>query len=139
SGYMPNLDGTGEDQPVGKVAVLEDTDGDGKMDKRTVFLEGLVMPRALSLVGDGLLVAEPPHLWYCRDTDGDGKSDQKVEIAKDYGDQKNPEHTANGLMWALDNWIYSADTTMRFRYLDGEWMREPTSFRGQWGISQDDF
>ncbi len=139
SGYMPNADGIGEDQPVGKIATLEDTDGDGKMDKRTVFLDGLVMPRALALVRDGLLVAEPPHLWFCRDTDGDGKSDSKTEVAKDYGDQKSPEHTANGLMWALDNWIYSADTTVRFRSGEEDWQREPTTFRGQFGISQDDF
>lgn len=139
SGYMPNADGTGEDKPTGKIAVLEDTNQDGVMDKRSIFLDGLVMPRALALVRDGLLVAEPPHLWFCRDTDGDGKSDSKIEVAKDYGDTKSPEHTANGLMWALDNWIYSADTTMRFRNDDGEWRREPTTFRGQWGISQDDF
>lgn len=139
SGYMPNADGIGEDKPVGKIAVLEDINGDGRMDKRSVFLDGLVMPRALSLVRDGLLVAEPPHLWFCRDTDHDGKADQKVEVAKDYGDQKSPEHTANGLMWALDNWIYSADTTMRFRSGEEDWIREPTSFRGQFGISQDDF
>ena len=139
SGYMRDADGTGENQPFGKVVSLEDTDGDGKMDKRTVFLDGLVMPRALALIRDGLLVAEPPHLWFCRDTDGDGKSDQKTEVAKDYGDTKSPEHTANGLMWALDNWIYSADTTMRFRSGEEDWIREPTSFRGQFGISQDDF
>src|SRR5271170_6298472 len=57
-GFMPNVDGTGEDQPVGRIVVLEDTDGDGKMDKRTVFADGLVMPRALCLVRDGVLVAE---------------------------------------------------------------------------------
>ncbi|MEO6183182.1 MAG: c-type cytochrome, partial [Verrucomicrobiota bacterium] len=139
SGFMPDADGKGEDQPVGKIAVLEDTDSDGKMDKRTVFLDGLVMARALALVKGGLLVAEPPRLWFCQDTDGDGKSDSKVEVAKDYGDQKNPEHTANGLMTALDNWIYSADHTTRFRNVDGEWQREPTVFRGQWGISQDNY
>ena len=139
SGFMPDADGKGEDQPVGKVVVIEDTDGDGKMDKRTVFLDKLVMARAISLVKGGLLVAEPPRLWFCQDTDGDGKCDSKVEVAKDYGDQKNPEHTANGLMTALDNWIYSADHTTRFRNVDGEWQREPTTFRGQWGISQDNY
>ena len=139
SGFMPNADGTGEDQPVGKVALLEDSDGDGKMDKRSVFVDGLVMPRAISLVREGLLVAEPPHLWFFRDTDGDGKSDNKTEVAKDYGDTKNPEHTANGLILAMDNWIYSANHTTRFRNEDGEWRREPTTFRGQWGISQDDY
>jgi len=42
-------------------------------------------------------------------------------------------------MLGLDNWIYSANHTTRFRNLDGNWEREPTAFRGQWGISQDDF
>ncbi|HZQ48165.1 MAG TPA: dehydrogenase, partial [Verrucomicrobiae bacterium] len=54
-GFMPDADGKGEDQPVGRIVVLEDTDGDGKMDKRTVFADGLVMPRALCLVRDGVL------------------------------------------------------------------------------------
>src|SRR5437899_640955 len=48
-GYMPNIEGAGELKKVGSVVVLEDTDGDGRMDKRTVFLDGLVMPRAQSL------------------------------------------------------------------------------------------
>src|SRR5687767_3306329 len=61
-GYMPNVDGVGEREPVGNVVVLTDTDSDGRYDKRVVFADKLVMPRALSLVGDGLLVAEPPHL-----------------------------------------------------------------------------
>ena len=122
-----------------KILILEDTDGDGRFDKRTVFMDGLVLPRAMSLVGDGVLIAEPPHLWFCRDTNGDGRADQKVEIAKDYGNIDNPEHNANGLMWAMDNWIYSANFNARFRYQgDGRFTREPTIMRGQWGISQDD-
>ena len=138
-GYMPNPDGHGEDAKVGTIAVLEDTDGDGRMDKRTVFLDGLVLPRALALVGDGLLVAEPPHLWFCRDTDGDGKADEKTEIANDYGSQANVEHTANGLLRAMDNWIYSANHTVRFRYEgNGKFTRDLTVTRGQWGIAQDD-
>jgi glucose/arabinose dehydrogenase/mono/diheme cytochrome c family protein len=138
-GYMPNPDGIGEDAPVGAIAVLEDTNGDGRADKRTVFADGLVMPRALALVGDGLLVAEPPNLWFLRDTDGDGRADQKTLVAADYGNNKNPEHTANGLMWALDNWIYNANHTQRFRYLgDGKFQTEHTISRGQWGMTQDD-
>src|SRR5882724_6651037 len=46
--FMPNIDGTGELEKTGDVVVLEDTDGDGKMDRRTVFLDNLVMPRALA-------------------------------------------------------------------------------------------
>jgi len=97
-GYMPNIDGTGEREPVGMVAVLTDTDGDGRYDQRTVFADKLIMPRAIALVGDGLLVGEPPHLWFLRDTNGDGVADEKTEIASDYGEITNPEHNANGLL-----------------------------------------
>ncbi|HSH92843.1 MAG TPA: c-type cytochrome [Roseimicrobium sp.] len=146
-GYMPDADGHGEDKKVGSISILEDTDGDGRMDKRTEFISDLVMPRALSLVGGGVLVSEPPNLLFCRDTDGDGKCDERIKIADDYakqadtslGTKANPEHSSNGLMWALDNWIYSANHTVRFRYNQGEWKRDTTSFRGQWGISQDNY
>src|SRR4051812_20771720 len=139
-GYMPNVDGVGEDEPVCLVAVLTDSDGDGRYDQRVVFADKLVMPRAISLIDDGLLVGEPPHLWFLRDTNGDGVADEKTEIAADYGNTTNPEHNANGLMWALDNWIYSANFTARFRYEgNGKFRREPTVTRGQWGITQDDY
>jgi mono/diheme cytochrome c family protein len=42
-------------------------------------------------------------------------------------------------MWAMDNWIYSANHTVRYRYDAGVWARETTNFRGQWGITQDDY
>jgi mono/diheme cytochrome c family protein/glucose/arabinose dehydrogenase len=138
-GLMLDVEARGEREPVCTIAVLEDTDGDGRFDRRTVFADKLVMPRALALVGDGLLVAEPPNLWFLRDTNGDGVADEKRSVASDYGDIKNPEHTANGLMWAMDNWIYSANFTARFRWQgDGKFTRDGTVTRGQWGITQDD-
>lgn len=140
-GFMPNVDGKGEDQHIGRVTVLRDTDGDGKMDRSTVFLDGLQLPRAIALVDDGVLIAEPPNLWFCRDTNKDGVCDEKTLLASDYGSQQNPEHTANGLLWGLDNWIYSANYTNRFRRIAGKWVHEPSAMisgRGQWGISQDD-
>jgi mono/diheme cytochrome c family protein/glucose/arabinose dehydrogenase len=145
--YMPDVDGHGETNASGKIAVLEDTDGDGRMDKRTVFLDGLVMPRALCLVRDGALVAEPPKLWFCRDTDGDGRADTRELVSDAYAKEADPrngprmniEHSANTLMPALDNWIYSANFTTKFRYDGDAWTKAPTAFRGQWGLSQDNF
>lgn len=138
-GYMQDIDGAGEDDRVGSIAVLEDTDRDGRFDRRTVFMDGLVMPRAVSLVGDGVLIAEPPHLWFARDLNGDGVADSKVEIVADYGGTGNPEHMANGLVWMMDNWIYSANHRVRYRYEGGDrFLSEPTVTRGQWGIAQND-
>ena len=144
--YMPDLDGRGEDAPVGRVVILEDTDGDGRMDRRTVFKDQLIMPRALMLVGDGALIGAPPKLWHCRDINGDGKADETIEVASDYGIQvdpkrpeiANPENAPNSLLWAMDNWIYSAQYSKRFRFDDGEWITDTTAVRGQWGLSQDD-
>lgn len=87
-GFMPNADGDGEDQPVGRVVMLLDDDGDGAMDRSEVFLDGLVMP------------------------------------------------LENGLMLALDNWIYNAKSDRRFRFDKGVFIEEKTLARGQWGIAQ---
>ncbi|MBC8325381.1 MAG: dehydrogenase [Verrucomicrobia subdivision 3 bacterium] len=137
--FMPNVDGTGEDARTGRVGVLEDTNGDGKMDKRTDFLTDLQMPRAIALVKGGVLVAEPPILWFCEDTDGDLKADKKTAVLKNYATQGPVEHTDNGLMPGLDNWLYNAKSTKRLRFIDGKWVLVNTRFRGQWGITQDNY
>ena len=146
-GYMPDLDGKGEDAPVGRISVLRDADGDGRYEEAKVFLDGLVLPRALAVVGDGLLVGAPPDLIFYRDTDGDGKIDKKEHVAGDYGVRvdparphlANPERAPNSLRWAFDNWIHSAAYTKKFRRTNGEWETGTTSFRGQWGLGEDAF
>ena len=146
-GYMPNLEGAGEENPTGRISVLTDTDGDGKYDKSTVFLDHLILPRAFLLTRDGALVGAPPNLWFYRDTNGDGVADEKTDVAFDFGVQTdpkrpflaNPERAPNSLVWGLDNWIYVGAYTKRFRFRNGSWESAPTVFRGQWGLSQDDF
>lgn len=138
-GYMPNVDGTGEEIRTGRIGVLEDTDGDGRMDKRTDFLEGLQMPRAIAFVKGGVLVAEPPHLFYCRDLDGDLRCDSMEMILRDYGIQGPVEVTDNGLLRGLDNWLYNARSDKRLRLVDGKWVLKHDYTRGQWGISHDDY
>jgi mono/diheme cytochrome c family protein/glucose/arabinose dehydrogenase len=136
-GYMRDLQGRGEGDPICRVVVLEDTDADGRADRSTVFLDGLVMPRSLTFVKGGVLVAEPPHLWLCQDTDGDLRCDRKTRVGT-YGVAGNPQHTANGLRYGIDNWLHSADIGKRHRFVDERLIEQDTILRGQFGVTFDD-
>lgn len=136
-GFMPDIDGTGEEDPVGRVSVLMDLDEDGQMDSSVVFLDSLVLPRAVAVVEGGALIAENIPLWYVEDTDGDLKADTKTLIDPEYGGRGLPEHSANGLWRGMDNWYYNAKSKYRYRMVDGEWIQDETEFRGQWGICHD--
>ena len=138
-GYMKDIRASNEREPSGRVVMLRDTNGDGRMDRRTVFADGLVLPRALKILDRGVLVAEPPNLWYMQDTDGDGKADTKESVTTAYGRREaNVEHNANTLLWALDNWIHTSEVDTFLRLKNGKFDVRRTIARGQWGASQDD-
>jgi putative membrane-bound dehydrogenase-like protein len=141
-GFMPDTSGTDSREPLGRIVVLEDENDDGKMDKRTVFLDKLILPRAIKVLDKGVLVGEPPNLWLARDTNGDLKADTKDLVRNDYGRlEGNPEHNANGLHWGLDNVIYTSEHTYHLQLNakgDGKFEAIPTLSRGQWGIGSDD-
>ena len=138
-GYMRDIAAAGERDPIGRVSVLEDTNDDGKMDKKTVFLDGLVLPRALKVLTRGVLIAEPPNLWLARDTNGDLRADTKELVTNTFGRlEANVEHNANGLMWAMDNWLHTSETDVYLRLKNGKFEVQKTLARGQWGLSQDD-
>ncbi len=136
-GFMPNIDGEGETEPVGRISVLEDKNGDGQMDVSTVFLDSLVMPRAIALVKGGALIAQNGSLWLAQDADGNLKADTKILIDSTYANNGLPEHSDNGLWRGMDNWYYNVKSRLRYRLTDGKWQRDSTEFRGQWGISHD--
>ena len=138
--YMNTPAATGELEPINRISVLEDTNGDGVMDKKTVFLDQLVMPRALCLAYGGVLVCEPPALfWY--PIEAGLKPGQRVLVDKNFAPNgfKNPEHTGNSPTWMMNNWIVSANHNLRFRRVDDEWKRAATTSRGQWGLTMDDW
>ncbi|MDQ4141866.1 MAG: dehydrogenase, partial [Bacteroidota bacterium] len=136
-GYMPDTIGTGEDKPIGKIVILEDTNKDGVADERRVFLDSLVLPRAICLIENGILVAEPPGLYFYEIiNDRPGK---KTLVDASYAEGGNVEHQPNGLYRALDNWIYNAKSSRRYRKRGNKWEIQATHFRGQWGISQDNY
>jgi mono/diheme cytochrome c family protein len=139
-GYMQDLPATNERAPIGRISVLQDTNNDGKMDKKTIFLDGLVLPRALKVLDKGVLIGEPPHLWLARDTNGDLKSDSKELVCDCYGTELgNVEHNENSLLWAMDNWMHTSEGDTYFRFKDGKMETRRTLSRGQWGATQDDF
>ncbi len=137
-GFMPDIDGKTEKEPTGRISILEDDDGDGKMDRSTIYLDSLILPRSLALVNGGALVADYKNLWLTKDTDGDLQADSKMIIDSAYANGPSPEHSANGLLLNTDNWYYNARSTWRYKFLHGQWVRDLTEFRGQWGISHDD-
>ncbi len=136
-GFMRDVDGSDEDAPVGKIVVLEDLDGDGRMDKSTTYLDKLVLPRALSLVKDGLLVIAPPHLLFCEDLDGDLVSDRQTIISDDWGGIYSPEHAPNGLVHGIDNRIHFAKHNQEAIWKNGKWQSFSAPAQGQWGVSMD--
>jgi mono/diheme cytochrome c family protein len=136
-GYMPNLEGIGEDVPNGRISILEDLNQDGVIDHSKVFLDKLVLPRGLAHVYGGLLYVDGPKLWFVEiKNDKPGK---KTLVDPVYAEGGNVEHSSNGLMMNIDNWIYNANYNFRYQLKNGKWVKEPTSYRGQWGITKDNF
>jgi mono/diheme cytochrome c family protein/glucose/arabinose dehydrogenase len=142
--YMQDENGGGtKTLKNGRVKRLVDLDGDGRMDRATVFVDGLNLPRMLLPLDDRLAVVETDssHVWSYRDTDGDGVADEKKLLFK--GREGSPtrsvEHQDSGLIWNLDNWIYISYNHERYRYTDGEWRAEKVpNHWAQWGLAQDD-
>jgi len=138
-GFAVNRQMENSFEPINELVVLDDTDGDGAFDSRTVFMDDLVMPRAFKVLANGCaLVGEPPNLWHACDTDGDLQADTRELVSDRFATRGVVEHGANGLMWAMDNTIVVAQNDWDLRFIDGKPTVVPSLNRGQWGLTQDD-
>jgi putative membrane-bound dehydrogenase-like protein len=99
-----------EKTPTGRVARLEDRDGDERFDNRTVFLDGLSWPTGVVPHDDGVFVAVAPDLLYAKDANGDGVADVKKAMFTGFGTE-NVQGLFNGLLWGPDGWIYGVTSS----------------------------
>ena len=136
--YMLDIDRTGDRDPISRISRLEDTNGDGKFDKSTVFLDGLILPRAIAATSGGVFYVNDYQLYFARDGDGDGKAEINVLVDAGYG-RGNVEHAPNTMFRAMDNWYYNGESPTRYRLINGTLVRQATESRGQWGMTQDNY
>lgn len=94
-------DGGGKD----RIKILEDTDGDGRADKVTVFAEGMNIPTGFTFANGGIIVAQAPEMLFLKDTDGDDVADVR-EVLFDGWSQRDTHAGPSNLHYGLDNWIW---------------------------------
>jgi putative membrane-bound dehydrogenase-like protein len=152
--YPLGVDGKGK--PGGRVKFLEDTNGDGKYVKATLFLDGLGFPTGVMPWGKGVIVTCAPEIFYAEDTDGDGKADLRRPLFTGFN-PGNQQHRVNGPVWGLDNWIYCANghsggrirstitgaqvsiSGRDFRFRPDDGILDPQTGQTQFGRAQDDW
>ncbi len=95
-----------KDPPADRIKVLEDTDGDGRADRVTVFAEGLLVPIGICVAGEKVYVAEAPNVWVFEDKDGDLKADGPPKALLTGFNGRNHDHGVHGLVLGPDHKLY---------------------------------
>jgi uncharacterized protein len=89
-----------------RISILRDTNGDGKMDKKDVFYEGLELVTSFVFHRDGVIVSQAPDILWLRDVDGDGKAEKVEKLYTGLG-TFDTHAVINNLRWGFDGWIYA--------------------------------
>jgi glucose/arabinose dehydrogenase len=140
--YMQDVNGSNSRAPISRISRHEDTDGDGTYDRHTVFIDKMVLPRIAFPLHDGVIIAletDNRDMFKYTDTDGDGVADKKELLYAGAGRVTNMEWQPGGMVWALDNWLYTTYNPFRMRLTPkGQVIREETDPNGgQWWVAQD--
>lgn len=88
-----------------RVKILEDTDGDGSVDKATIFADGLNIPSGIAVGHGGVWVANAPDILFLRDVDGDDRADEKQVVVTGFG-RADTHELPNSLSWGPDGYLY---------------------------------
>ncbi len=138
--YMQGEFATKQLGPVSRVVKLVDTNGDDITDKRTVFIDGVVLPRTVLSLHDRVLVTftESNSVWAYFDDNKDGVPDRRELAFEGGANHGNIEHQTSSMAWNLDNTICTND--YRFRYVNGNLSvgKHAIGRISQWGLARDD-
>jgi putative membrane-bound dehydrogenase-like protein len=94
-------------EPKDRILVLEDTDGDGRADRRSVFLEGLTYVTGIEVGFGGLWIIAPPRMLFVPDRDGDLRPDGEPVVLLDGFGTEGGHNIASGFTWGPDGWLYA--------------------------------
>ncbi len=89
-----------------RILIFEDADGDGRLDKRKVFLENLNLVSGLEVGFGGVWVGAAPYLLFVPDRDGDDVPDGEPEVLLDGWAYHDTHETLNTFIWGPDGWLY---------------------------------
>jgi glucose/arabinose dehydrogenase len=121
------------------VVVLEDTNGDGKADKSTVFASGLLIPTGvLPDNKGGCYVAASSQLLHFADTDGDGKADQKTIVLSSFGTE-DTHHNLHTLRWGYDGHMYFNQSIYTHTHIETPWGVRRLNSAGIWRFNPDNW
>jgi putative membrane-bound dehydrogenase-like protein len=104
--YPQGIDGKWK--PGGRISVLADSDGDGRYDRSSVFMDDIPFPTGVLPWRNGALVCAAPDILYGEDTDGDGRADVIRKVLTGFN-TKNYQARVNSLTLGLDDWVYAAN------------------------------
>ncbi len=122
--YPRKSAGPGQD----RVKILEDTDGDGKMDKFTVFLDGLNIPSGIAVGHGGVWIANSPDILFVPDADRDGKPDGPAQVVVTGFGRTDTHELPNSLTWGPDGWLYGLNGVFNYSHVtyppESPWLKK---------------
>jgi len=92
--------------PVTRVEILEDADGDGVFDTKKLFTDNLTFSSGIAVGFGGIFVGTPPNLTFISDADGDDKPDGPPQVLLDGWGIHDRHETLNSFIWGPDGWLY---------------------------------
>lgn len=117
--------------PNDRIVILEDTTGDGRADKSTVFADGLIIPQSVMPIPGGAYVCSSTEFLHLIDTDGDDFADERRVVFAGFGNA-DVHHMIHGLRWSPWGEIYFMQSIYINTYLETAWGQRRLNGSGFW-------